>query len=133
MSTSFAELDRARGIDPSDRGGQSSLDDWYLSIRETPIEELSDGDVFRSVRQRIYVDHTVPEALKRLIKDPLAGDLYDGQGIVSLADLSAQFWSAHPQESAMLRRTLQDVLNRLDDDVKQDALKLLATLDVKTA
>lgn len=133
MTTSFADLDRARGIEMSKSESQSSLEDWYLRIRHTPIVELSDGDLFRSVRQKIYLDHVIPEVVKRLVVDPLAGEMYDGEGVAAAAGLKPDLWASYPRESTLLRQAVRGALDRMDGDVRSDAERLLSVLDVKRA
>lgn len=66
----------------------SSLDEWFSSILDVPIDELEVGDVARAIRQDIFLAEILPKAEIILRKDPLAGEDYDGQLISSIASLN---------------------------------------------
>lgn len=67
---------------------RSSLDEWFSSILDVPIDELEVGDVARAIRQDIFLAEVLPKAEVILRKDPLAGEDYDGQLISSIASLN---------------------------------------------
>ncbi len=79
--------------------GHSSLDDWYRSVRDAPLQDLTDGDLCRSIRQQLFVIHTVPIAIERLLENPSAGDLYDGELILAFKAVPVEYWELHPDDA----------------------------------
>lgn len=89
---------------------RSSLDEWFSSILDVPIDELEVGDVARAIRQDVFLTEVLPKAEDILRKDPLAGEDYDGQLISSIATLNYdEVKSALPS----LKR-ISALLNQLD-------------------
>jgi hypothetical protein len=80
----------------------SSLGTWYKAVRDTPIDELSTGDICRACRQQLFPHEIVPEALRRLLADPMSGDLYDGELLVSLKSVPKDYWIRHGAEANTL-------------------------------
>lgn len=89
---------------------RSSLDEWFSSILDVPIDELEVGDVARAIRQGIFLAEVLPKAEVILRKDPLAGEDYDGQLISSIASLNYdEIKSALPS-----LQNISSLLNQLD-------------------
>lgn len=106
-------------IDLNDR--QSSLGDWYLSVRDTPVVNLPDGDLARSCRQKIFIQKTIPVVLDRLAGDPSLGHLYDFELVCSLRNIPESYWLEHPEDAGKLVLVLKNIdVYGLDDDVKGD-------------
>jgi hypothetical protein len=74
----------------------SALGEWYNRVLAVSLSEMSDGDLARIVRQSLALPNTLPYAFKRLLAQPLAGDLYEGELAVAIAKIQPQFWSEHP-------------------------------------
>lgn len=106
--TTFSELLKAQNIDykPTNR---SSLDEWFSSILDIPIDELSIFDISRSIRQDVFLEYILPRAEVFLNEDPLAGD-YEGQ---LLYDVSMLAEEQTPTVMAILKR-ISAYLNQLD-------------------
>ncbi|WP_223458046.1 MULTISPECIES: contact-dependent growth inhibition system immunity protein [unclassified Pseudomonas] len=79
----------------------SPLTEWYLSVRDTPLEQLSVGDVCRTLRQGLFVCEILPIAVALLNDDVLAGERYDGELIAALAGVNTCYWQA--SSNAMLQ------------------------------
>lgn len=89
---------------------RSSLDEWFSSILDIPIDELDVGDVARAIRQGLFLAEVLPKAEVILRKDPLAGEDYDGQLISSIASLNYdEIKSALPS-----LQNISTFLNQLD-------------------
>ena len=89
---------------------RSSLDEWFSSILDIPIDELEVGDVAKAIRQDIFLAEVLPKAEAILRKDPLAGEDYDGQLISSIASLNYdEIKSALPS-----LQSISAFLNQLD-------------------
>lgn len=106
--TTFGALLKAQNIDykPTNR---SSLDEWFSSILDIPIDELSIFDISRSIRQDVFLEYILPRAEVFLNEDPLAGD-YEGQ---LLYDVSMLAEEQPPTVMAILKR-ISAYLNQLD-------------------
>ncbi|HCH39532.1 MAG TPA: hypothetical protein DE191_08550 [Enterobacter sp.] len=89
---------------------RSSLDEWFSSVLDVPIDELEVGDVARAIRQDIFLAEVLPKAEIILQKDPLAGEDYDGQLISSIASLN------HDEIKSVLPslQRISSFLNQLD-------------------
>lgn len=85
--TTFRSLQIANNSsrEPSNR---SSLDQWYNSVFDIPLEKLSTGDLARAIRQDIFLAEVLHRAEIILQLEPLAGEDYDGQLISSIASLT---------------------------------------------
>lgn len=68
---------------------------WYDAVREKRINELTDGDIARFIRQNMYLNYIVPEALKRVKISPTIGDLYCGEILQSFAEVNFEFWQSN--------------------------------------
>ncbi|WP_130099347.1 contact-dependent growth inhibition system immunity protein [Siccibacter turicensis] len=88
----------------------SSLDEWFSSIVDIPINELGVGDVARAIRQDLFLAEVLPKAETILRKDPLAGEDYDGQLISSIASLNCN--EAKPALHSL--QSISAFLNQLD-------------------
>ncbi|UAN24189.1 hypothetical protein KGP25_10915 [Enterobacter sp. JBIWA003] len=106
--TTFGAILKAHHIDykPTNR---SSLDEWFYSILDIPIDELSIFDISRSIRQDVFLEYVLPRAEVFLYEDPLAGD-YDGQ---LLYDISMLTEAQPPSIMAILKR-ISTYLSQLD-------------------
>lgn len=67
----------------------SSLDEWFSSILDVPLNELDVGDISRAIRQDLFLADILPIAEVILKEEPLAGEDYDGQLISSIASLNS--------------------------------------------
>lgn len=128
----FALLDKRMGIAelPVTTGEEYPLPAWYRAVRDVPLNELGTEDICKACRQRIHIEHVVPLALRRLGADPLAGEMYDGELLISLRSIPAEHWSQHEAERLALMSALQQALQRAEksSDVHQDAEEFLKTL-----
>ncbi|WP_313689570.1 contact-dependent growth inhibition system immunity protein [Pantoea sp.] len=85
--TTFNALLRAQNIYdwPTDR---SSLDSWFFGILDIPLDELSVGDLARSIRQNLFLEQVLPKAEVYLRDDVLAGEHYEGELLYAISLLS---------------------------------------------
>lgn len=67
---------------------RSSLDEWFSSIVDVPLDELDVGDIARAIRQDLFLVHILPRAESIFKGNPLAGYNYGGQLISSITSLS---------------------------------------------
>ncbi|MHA6194464.1 contact-dependent growth inhibition system immunity protein [Pseudomonas wadenswilerensis] len=91
----FRELENIYGVAYEPEKYPSSLSDWYISVRDVPLESLGVGDVCRAVRQDVFISDLLGAVICLLEEDVLAGDLYDGELLAALSQLQDDFWRAH--------------------------------------
>lgn len=106
--TTFGAILKAQHIDykPTNR---SSLDEWFYSILDIPINELSIFDISRSIRQDVFLEYVLPRAEVFLNEDPLAGD-YDGQLLYDITMLA----EAQPPSIMAILKRISAYLSQLD-------------------
>lgn len=90
----------------------SYLGEWYASVRDTMLGNLSDGDLARAIRQKLFLAAILPEAMNRLTTDPHAGDTYDGELLASLGNVPAELWANHQD----LRQKIITIMNSIHPD-----------------
>jgi len=127
----FAALDKKKGIElPPATGEEFPLPTWYRAVREIPLDELSIEDICKACRQQIHLDHVVPLALKLLESDPLSGEMYDGELLVSLKSIPVEYWSRNKTEKVTLESIIVTRLRQeeLTNDVREDVRELVSKL-----
>jgi hypothetical protein len=123
----FAELERRGGIpassEPSD---EFPLPAWYRTVREVPLSRLSPTDIARACRQKLFVGHVVPIAVAMLQLNPLEGEAYEGELLVSLKVVPPTYWQQNPVERQAIRAVIARVLGSPDTpgDLRSDAEEL---------
>ena len=127
----FAELDKQKGtpypVTPA--GEEYSLPSWYRSVRDVPLNKLQVEDISRACRQNIHLVHVIPLALNMLEANPLAGEMYDGELLVSLKAVPTDYWDAHVNDKLACRAIIEKVVNTLSEDIAADANELLSYLN----
>lgn len=89
-----------RHVEPNPE--QSSLEDWYCQIRDTPITDFDDGDLSRACRQGLCLEHVVPIAVARLEVKPLAGAMYVGELLAAMNSVPRGYWKDDQRSSERL-------------------------------
>lgn len=74
---------------------------WTLVIdchrlRRVPLKDFTDGDLSRMLRQKFSLDYLVPIAVARLLDEPFAGDMGDGELMRAVTNVPSAFWQGHP-------------------------------------
>ena len=69
-------------------------------------------------------------ALRLLKAEPLAGEMYDGELLVSLKSAPSDYWLAHQEEVSSLKSIIEVVRRseKTDDDLRRDLQELLARI-----
>lgn len=80
------------------------LEIWYEEVRDTPLSEMDIEDLVRACRQHLYPEEIVPLCLEKLEKNPLVGDLYDGEMVVALKEVDKKYWLNHSEDKKRLLR-----------------------------
>ena len=111
MAMTFRQLEVTKNIvwDPNDQP-KSALGDWYERVRDIPIDEMKIGDICRTVRQLLYFEYVVPLAVELLEKEPLAGELYEGELFMSFSSIKDGYWKSHPYLAERISRFGNQVL-----------------------
>ena len=107
----------------------SSLDAWYQSVREVPLDQLGVGDICRALRQDLYVREVLPVAIAFFEDDVFAGDRYDGELLYALVDLSEGYWRENAEASRKARLALAIDISDLDFELSKCAFALIKTLE----
>lgn len=91
------DIERMNGISYDEtHENEGSLPQWYKSIRNCKVSQLSDGDLAKLIRQDFNLEFIVIESIDRLYKDPLLGEQFDGELIEALAmKVSRLFWQSN--------------------------------------
>lgn len=80
----------------------SSLGEWYRLFREKRLNQLSDEDLPKAIRQSLFLPYIIPLALARLKRFPAAGYLYDGELLNALSLVPISFWQSHDATRALV-------------------------------
>lgn len=128
---SFADLDRSAGIDPPSEqiGEEMPLPAWHRSIYCTPINEFGIEDLSKATRQRLHPEAVVPVVIARLRENPLVGEFFDGELLVSLRSVDPTFWFTHGHLARSAWEIVNGAWEDIPDDVKSDAKELLRVLE----
>ena len=83
------------GVDADASAPKTALTDWFERMLDSPFERFSVEDLARSCRQNICPEQIVPIALQVLQNNILAGELYEGELLLSLIHIPDSFWKNH--------------------------------------
>lgn len=132
MSRTFREIEAAEGVVSGEIKKDSSLEEWYARVRDVPLTALRVEDLCKSVRQCLYLEHVIPVALDVLEREPMAGEMYDGELASAFRVISETFWREHRQIATRTQDILKVVLQQIDDDYDDDVLAVLARIEAVT-
>lgn len=110
--TTIKDLELRLGIEyePQEVKG-SALSIWYDMLRHKRIQELSDEDMTRLIRQNLYIPYIMPEVLARLKNNPTMGELYSGEMMEALSKLDNGFWSTQLDAVNKLLFLTENIIN----------------------
>lgn len=81
-----------------------------LRALATPTDQLTPGQVRLLIGQQVEYERLVPVALGFLRDDPLLEtDFYPGDLLAAVCRLPADYWSAHPDQTAEVSRLIASV------------------------
>lgn len=126
----FAVLDCAKGIAPlpEKQDEEMPLPAWYRSVYHISLDQLTIEDLSKAARQQIHSERIVPLVIERLQSEPLAGEMFDGELLVSLRSIGADYWSSHLKDAANVRTVIVAAWNDLPEDIQTDAKEILHVL-----
>ena len=70
---------------------QNILDEWFNSIMNKEVDELTVADICRMLRQRICSVVAIGKAIELLSEDPFIGELYEGQLMLTLYNAKEKY------------------------------------------
>ncbi|MGG4497658.1 contact-dependent growth inhibition system immunity protein [Brevibacillus reuszeri] len=82
------------------------LSKWYGAILKEKLKDLSDGDIAKLIRQSCHLTYIIPEALYRLLQNPIAGELYDAEILICMTEVNEQFWEKNDKVTSDVREFL---------------------------
>ncbi|MGY2337644.1 contact-dependent growth inhibition system immunity protein [Pseudomonas sp. SDO5532_S415] len=109
----------------------SPLTQWYRSVCDVPIDELSAENLCRAVRQELFIFELLPVAIAALQKDLFFGYIDDGELLKALSKLPVCYW----KEDLFLTKKMLSLLSKdrwrlnLESDVADSADVLADVLD----
>lgn len=105
------------------------LSKWFGRIQNIRLKDLSDGDLAKLLRQDFHLKYTVSEALNRLIQNPFAGDLYDGEILVSMNEIEESFWMENKKLAFCTREIILRIKEGQIKVVEEELCEIFAILD----
>ena len=124
-SLTFRNLEHAAGVEIENEPS-SSLELWYSSVRDKPLNDLSEEDLCKACRQTLYLDSVVPVSLARLATNPLAGEMYDGELLAAVASVPPELWANNASLKEQLRKLIQSLDIETDDADVNYAINILS-------
>ena len=70
---------------------QNILDEWFNSIMNKEVDQLTVADVCRMLRQKICSVVAIDKGIEFLDKDPFIGELYEGQLMLTLYNAKEKY------------------------------------------
>src|SRR5215469_89938 len=124
----FHQIEQQQQINVQGAELDSSLGQWYDSVRDKPISAFSDEDLSVACRQGLHINYVIPTAIERLQHDPLAGDKYDGELLVALKSVPGDYWAANSAQVNRLKQLLVSIRESMEPELRSDIADLLSKL-----
>ncbi|MCP1517056.1 hypothetical protein J2Y74_001366 [Pseudomonas migulae] len=116
MKKTFRSVAKENNSSWQPEAEMSSLTQWYLSIRDIPLEDLQMEDLCRAVRQELFISDLLPIVVSTLEKDLLSGFIDDGELLEAVSRLSPHYWSGN----IILAKKMMSLLLEGEDDLAVD-------------
>lgn len=104
------------------------LQKWYNQLIDKKVSEIEVSDVLRMIRQNEFIDIAIPKAVKFLLENPFAGEMYEGELLEKMSNLERSVLKQYIQ---VLREVLEVALinNKtyewLDEEERKDFEKVI--------
>jgi len=108
-----------------DKPAGSSLEKWFERVYDVPFEKFTIEDICRACRQEFDISYILPLAFQKLIEDPLAGELYEGELANAVAMISTSFWKNNPLLLEEAKRLILVSVAVMDDDIATETKAFL--------
>ena len=82
-----------KGVSLEDIKINAPLDEWFYEMLKKSEDELSVRDISHMLRQEVYLDIAVSLGWKKIIENPLCGEMYEGQ----MLDLLTRVFVHNPE------------------------------------
>jgi CDI immunity proteins len=125
ISPSFRQLESESDQHLVAASGDSTLEIWYRSIRDCPIDQLSLLDLSRACRQQLFPDSIVPVAVNVLACESDAGHIYDFELLLSMLTIPRNFWDQHSNLSSQLLPVAEYAVGKIENDVERGRVESL--------
>lgn len=112
-------LEELDGVDWGEPTYQSGLVIDCHRLRRVPLKEFTDGDLAKMIRQKFSLNYLVPVAVARLIDEPFAGYLYDGELINAVDNVPTDFWQGNPDLAREFGLAVANALRVLQNGEEQ--------------
>jgi CDI immunity proteins len=87
----------------------------------------------RACRQQVFPEAVVPIAIKALRKDPLAGEMYDGELIVALGEISREYWKNHESQAREVKAIAKALIPQDDEKLQRDLVWIVDKVSVSNS
>jgi hypothetical protein len=124
----FSDIERILNIKYHNQ--DDTLSDWYRSIKNSDIDNLTLNDLVKSIRQNLYLGFLMKNILKFLYDDINCGDNYDGELLVSLKFINVDFWKNNKDISLLFKNLIEEKFIDIDSDIKEDATEILKMINI---
>lgn len=127
----FRQLELSIGREAIAQCGTSPLETWYETVRDKPIASFSQEDLCKACRQQIFLETIIPIAMEVLRKEPLAGEMFEGELIVAMSNISKYYWLTHRSTATELAAIAKSIISQADEELRKDlvGLEALASQD----
>ncbi|EIT84138.1 hypothetical protein A374_16874 [Fictibacillus macauensis ZFHKF-1] len=90
-----------------------ALDEWYNTLINKDSTELDIIDLCRMIKQNIFIEIAIDKAIECLKRNPLEGDVYDGQLLEILFSVDME---KIIEQKEVLKELLMDVKENIEMD-----------------
>jgi len=117
----FLEIEQMEGHHyDKENADFSSLTAWYDRAREKQFSEFSVEDWCKCVRQELYLKYLIEWPIAELRKDPLAGEMYDGELANAFTSVSHEFWMCREQAKEEVKAIFRSAYDQYPDNVQRN-------------
>ncbi len=109
------------------------LQNWYNQVIMKQPDELDLKDVSIMIRQRLFLKTAVNKAIAFLEKDPLIGEMYQGQLLVNFSTVPSNNYVEYREKLfSVLKKSKKsiDVADDLTETEKKDIIKAMQVINV---
>ena len=109
----------------------SSLERWYNRLIAKEAEEMTDGDILRSLRQGVFADLAEKALIMHLRADVFAGEMNDSELLESLASMPSSIIAKYSEDVKEIAATAESSVSKhewCDQEEMNDYLTSLATI-----
>ena len=109
----------------------SSLERWYNRLIAKETEEMTDGDILRSLLQGVFTDLAEKAVIMHLRADVFAGEMNDGELLESLASMPSSIIAKYSEDVKKIVATAESSVSKhewCDQEEMNDYLTSLAAI-----